>query len=105
MTTQPPSGNHAATSVNGWPDRPVGEVFPELLDSICVAQLLLYDRRGQTPEQGRRNVRELVKTAGLPTYGRFGKAIMFHKSAILEWIRAQGGGVDNNPVEATVAGA
>ena len=69
-----------------WPPRPVGEVFPELLDTLLVAQLLLYDRRGMTPEQARRNVRKLVKESGLPTFGRIGSALMYHKSDVIEWL-------------------
>lgn len=71
---------------NRWPPRPTGEVFPELMDTLLVAQFLLYDRRGMTPEQGRRNVRKLVKESCLPTLGRIGSTLMYRKGAVIEWI-------------------
>jgi hypothetical protein len=73
-----------------WPPRPVGEVFPELLDTLLVAQLLLYDRRGMTPEQARRNVRKLVKEARLPTLGRIGSTLMYRKDAVIGWLADRG---------------
>lgn len=69
-----------------WPPRPANEVFPDLLDTVLVAQLLLYDHRGHTVEQGRRAVRKLVKDAGLPTLGRIGSTLMLNKTAILTWL-------------------
>ncbi|MCP4251018.1 MAG: hypothetical protein GY778_28605 [bacterium] len=74
------------TETPDWPPRPKGEVFPELLDTLLVAQLLLYDRRGMTPDQARRNVRKLVKESGLPTLGRIGSTLMYHKTAVIEWV-------------------
>lgn len=77
----------------GWPPRPVNEVFPDLLDTTLVVQLLLYDR-DCTPEQGRRNVRELVKHADLPTLGRrIGSRLMFRKDAVMSWIAGAGSAV------------
>ena len=105
MTTQPTNHTTGDHYDNGWPARPVGEVFPELLDSVCVAQLLLYDRRGKTPEQGRRNVRKLVKEAGLPTLGRIGSTLMFRKMAVLEWLGGRGSTLDNDSTESRLAGA
>ena len=73
-----------------WPPRPTGEVFPELLDTLLVAQLLLYDRRGMTPEQARRNVRKLIKEAGLPTLGRIGSTLMYRKADVIRWLADRG---------------
>ncbi|UCC31251.1 MAG: hypothetical protein JSU86_03035 [Phycisphaerales bacterium] len=78
-----------------WPARPASEVFPELLDSMLVAQLLLYDRRpGVTPEQARRSIRGLVKKAGLPTLGRIGSGLLFRRDAVIAWLENRGNGVD-----------
>ena len=83
-----------------WPSRPVGEEFPLVLDTLLVTQLLLYDRRGLTPEQARRNVRALVKNHGLPTLGRrIGSALMFNKKAVLNWLENGKNSVDNNEKE------
>ena len=76
------------TDTKGWPPRPAGEVFPELLDTILVAQLLLYDRRGMTTEQARRNVRNL-RESGLPTLGRIGSTLMFRKDAVINWLASR----------------
>ncbi len=73
-------------TLSAWPLRPVGEVFPDLLDTILVAQLLLYDRRGMTPEQARRNVRKLIKEAGLPTLGRIGSTLLYRKADVIAWL-------------------
>ena len=77
-------------TTDGWPPRPAGEVFPELLDTILVGQLLLYDRRGMTQEQARRNVRRLVKEAGLPTLGRIGSSLMFRPGDVVAWLESRG---------------
>ena len=90
---------------NEWPARPPGEVFPELLDTLLVGQLLLYDRRGMTLEQGRRNVRKLVKDAGLPTLGRVGSTLLYRKDAVLAWLAGRNGGVDGVPSGSTVEDA
>ena len=89
----PPTDRQAAMTddvtvidTKGWPPRPAGEVFPELLDTILVAQLFLYDRRGMTNEQARRNVRNLVRESGLPTLGRIGSTLMFRKEAVIDWL-------------------
>ena len=66
------------------------EVFPEIMDTLLVAQLFLYDRRGMTPDQARRNVRRLVAEAGLPTHGRIGSSLMFEKSNVLAWLAQRG---------------
>ncbi len=95
----------ATTTQDQWPARPAGEIFPELLDTVLVAQLLLYDRRGMTTEQGRRNVRKLVKDAGLPTLGRVGSTLLYRKEAVIEWLASRGDGVDNGGDDGTVADA
>jgi len=82
--------NETETVADQWPPRPAGEVFPDLLDTMLVGQLLLYDRRGMTPEQARRNVRALVRKAGLPTVGRVGNLLMFNKADVLRWLAARG---------------
>ncbi|UCE58281.1 MAG: hypothetical protein JSU63_12655 [Phycisphaerales bacterium] len=98
--------NDSEVSVKGqWPARPPGEVFPELLDTLLVAQLLLYDHRGMTPEQARRNVRKLVKESGLPTLGRIGSTLMYSKAAVIEWLAARGATIDKNSYEDTLADA
>ncbi len=84
-----------------WPERPAGEVFPELLDSIHVAMFFLFDKRGQTPDQARRNVRKLIKGAGLPTLGRIGSTLMFRKADVILWL-ANRNGVDSGRDDATV---
>ncbi len=87
-----------------WPERPANEVFPELLDTIHVAMLFLFDKRGQIPEQGRRNVRKLIKDADLPTLGRIGSTLMFRKADVIDWL-ANRNGVDSGDDDATVEGA
>ena len=69
-----------------WPPRPADEVFPEVLDTIFVAQLLLYDLRGMSPDQARRNVRKLVKEAGLPTLGRIGSTLLYRRAQVIDWL-------------------
>ncbi len=86
---------------NEWPPRPAGEVFPELLDTLLVAQLVLYDRRGMTPEQARRNVRGLVKNAGLPVLGKVGSALMYRKVDVIEW--PAGRDVDESDTDGSMA--
>ena len=78
--------SHASSNVGSWPPRPANEVFPELLDTLLVAQLLLYDRRGMTPDQARRNVRKLVKEARLPTLGRIGSALLYRRADVIDWL-------------------
>lgn len=73
-------------TANEWPPRPENEQFPELLDTLLVAQLLLYDRRGMKPEQARRNVRKLVKESGLPALGRVGSTLMYRKTDVMKWL-------------------
>lgn len=100
MTTAPIN----TSTVSQWPERPATEVFPELLDTTAVAQLFLFDRRGQTPDQGRRSVRELVKKRGLPTLGRIGSTLMFRKLDVIAWLAARGG-VDTKGGEVSVDAA
>ena len=75
----------------GWPPRPAGELFPPVLDTVRVAQLLLYDRRGNTPDQARRNVRRLVAECGLPTLGRVGNGLLFDRDGVIDWVRNRNG--------------
>lgn len=84
-----------STDTKDWPPRPAGELFPELLDTILVAQLFLYDRRGMTTEQARRNVRNL-RESGLPTLGRIGSTLMFRKDAVIEWLASRQEPLDGN---------
>ena len=93
------------TTRDQWPGRPANEIFPELLDTVLVGQLLLYDRRGMTPEQGRRNVRKLVKVAGLPSLGRVGSTLLYRKEAVFEWLASRGGEVDDGEHDGTIEGA
>lgn len=87
-----------------WPPRPETEVFPELLDTTHLAMLFLFDKRGQTPDQGRRNVRALVKNTDLPTLGRIGSTLMFRKSDVISWLAARGE-VDGGEAEGIVDAA
>ena len=87
-----------------WPRRPENEVFPELLDTILVAQLLLYDRRGMTPEQARRNVRKLVKEGALPTLGRIGSTLIYRKAAVVEWLANRNRTIDDDDANRTIGG-
>ena len=87
----PAPTNTSTAELSQWPERPATEVFPELLDTTHVAQLFLFDRRGQTLDQGRRSVRELVKKRGLPTLGRIGSTLMFRKVDVIGWLAARGG--------------
>lgn len=86
--------------MNDWPPRPKDETFPPLLDTVLVGQLLLYDRRGMTVEQGRRNVRKLVHEAGLPTMGRVGSRLLFRRDSVFTWLG--GRGVDDGNDDGTV---
>ncbi len=90
--------------VSTWPRRPENEVFPELLDTILVAQLLLYDRRGMTPEQARRNVRKLVKEGGLPTLGRIGSTLIYRRATVVEWLANRSRTVDGDDAIRTIGG-
>ena len=94
-STEPPTA--------GWPPRPAGEVFPELCDTVLVAQLLLYDRRGMTPDQARRNVRKLVKDAGLPTLGRIGSTLLYNKVDVIRWVGSRSD-VDDQDDDGTLGG-
>ncbi len=87
-----------------WPRRPENEVFPELLDTLLVAQLLLYDRRGMTPEQARRNVRKVVKEGGLPTLGRIGSTLIYRKAAVVEWLANRNRTIDDDDANRTIGG-
>ena len=80
----------------GWPPRPAGEVVPDLLDTLLVGQLLLYDRRGMTPDQACRNVRKLVKESGLPTLGRIGSTLLYDKAAVIAWVGSRSGVADGD---------
>jgi len=74
-----------------WPDRPINESFPPMLDTVLVGQLLLYDRRGNTPDQARRNVRRLVAECGLPTLGKVGNGLLFDRDGVIDWVRNRNG--------------
>lgn len=86
--------------MNDWPARPTDETFPPLLDTVLVAQLLLYDRRGMTVEQARRNVRKLVHESGLPTMGRVGSTLLFRRDSVFTWL--EGRGVDDGNGDGTL---
>ena len=82
-----------AVELGRWPPRPEGEVFPELLTTTDVAQLLRYDARpGVTPEKGARMVRLLARDKGLPTLARVGRSLLFSKAAVLSWLESRGNG-------------
>ena len=92
-----------AETTQEWPPRPTGEMFPPLLDTVLVGQLLLYDRRpGMTVEQTRRNVRKLVHGSGLPTLGRIGSTLMFDRDAVLIWLGSRNGSLDRGDGGSTV---
>lgn len=81
----------ATIETQDWPPRPENEAFPPVLDTVLVGQLLLYDRRGNTLNQARRNVRRLVAECGLPTLGRVGNGLLFDRDAVIDWIRNRKG--------------
>ena len=85
-----------------WPPRPDSGIFSEVLDTLLVAQLLLYDVRGMTPEQGRRDVRKLVKETGLPVLGKIGSTLMFSKAAVLDWLGGRNMTVGTREIDAIV---
>ena len=93
------ANEHGSCQADAWPPRPQNEVFPELMDTLLVAQLLLYDRRRMTPEQARRNVRKLVKESGLPTLGRIGSTLMYNKAAVLDWLASRGDGLTKESLQ------
>ena len=80
-----------------WPGRPAGEVFPDLMNSLDLAMFLRYDGRpGMTPEKARRAVRLLVRDYRLPTAGRIGRALLFNRGRVLEWLERRGAGGEND---------
>ena len=85
--------DEANNTANGWPDRPIGEVFPEILDTIQTAQLLGFDKRGKSPEHARRSVLGLVKR-GMPTLGRVGSTKLYSKAAVVDWLAQRGDAED-----------
>ena len=103
METSVPS-NTSTAELSQWPPRPDNETFPPLLDTILVAQLLLYDRRGMTIEQARRNIRKLVRESGLPTLGRIGSSLLFQQSDVIGWLATRGA-VDVDACDAEVDAA
>ena len=76
-------GRTGTRADDDWPLRPAGEVCPPVLDSALVAQLLCYDLRGCTLEQGRRNVRNLVKAGRIPVMGRVGSSMLFERDRVI----------------------
>ena len=83
-------GESNSLPVGHWPSRPQNELFPPLLDTVLVAQLLLYDRRGVTVQNARRDVRRLAKENGLPKIGKIGSTLMFKRDDVLAWIEKRG---------------
>ena len=76
---------------NGWPERPGGEKFPEVLNVVDVAMLLRYDAvPGMTLNKAARDVRALVRD-GLPTVGKLGRRLLFRRDAVLAWLSQRGG--------------
>ena len=79
------------TRLTEWPKRPPGEVFPELLTTLDVAQLLRFDRPGTTPANGMRTVRLLIRDKGLPTLGMLGNGHRFRRDDVLAWAQRRNG--------------
>ncbi len=75
------------TTEKDWPPRPPGEVFPPVLTTVVVAQLLAYDLAGCTVAQGIRNVRILVRDKGMPTLPALTNGHRFDRDRVLEWWR------------------
>jgi hypothetical protein len=74
------------TSIAVWPALPLGGVFPELLTSVEVAQLLRYDADGTSVERAKRNVQWLVRNRGLPIFSKLGQKYIFRKTDVLSWL-------------------
>lgn len=89
---------------DGWPARPTNEVFPPILDTLGAAMLLGHDLRGRTPDQGRRNVRNLIRFNGLPAR-KSGNDYMLCRDAVLEWARGGMQGLESEPADANVSTA
>lgn len=89
-----------------WPPRPPGEVFPEVMTTVDLAQLLRYDGRdGMTPEKGTRMVRLLIRDKGLPTLGRVGRTLLFRKSEVIGWLDTRRNGQKTKEAPDTVSDA
>ena len=73
---------------DGWPPRPA--VFPEVLTTVEIAQLLRLDETCRTPEMGARMIRKMVKQDGLPKLRRLGRGLRFAKTAVMAWARQTG---------------
>lgn len=94
------------TQPSRWPPRPPGELFPEVITTVDVAQLLRYDARdGMTPEKGARMVRLLVRDRGLPTLGRVGRTLLFRKSEVIGWLDTRRNGQKTGGAQDTVSDA
>lgn len=77
-------------SLDQWPPRP--DVFPELMDSVTLAQFLAYDLRGTTIESARRDIRSKIKNDGLPTLSKkIGGSYLFKRVDVMDWLES----VDN----------
>ena len=89
-------------SVSDWPPLPPGGVFPEVLTTIEVAQLLRYDADGMILERAKRNVQWLVRNRGLPVLAKVGQRYLYRKVDILAWLahrNADGNGLPSSPAD------
>ena len=79
---------HPANS--GWPPLPENGAFPEVLNTVEVAQLLRYDAEGVSVDRGKRNVQWLVRNRRLPVLAKLGQKYLYSKSAVLAWLTRLG---------------
>jgi hypothetical protein len=76
-------------SVSEWPPLPAGGVFPEVLNTVEVAQLFRYDAEGMSVERGKQNVRWFVRNRGLPVLAKVGQRYLYRKPDVLAWAAGQ----------------
>ena len=77
-------------SVSDWPPLPRDGVFPELLTTVEVAQLLRYDAGGKSIERAQRDVQWLVRNRGLPVFTKLGQKYLYRKADVLAWLAGRG---------------
>ena len=77
-------------STSGWPPLPANGVFPELLTTVEVAQLLRDDADGMSVERARRNVQWLTRNRKLPVLSKLGQKYLYRKADVLTWLVGRG---------------
>ena len=79
-----------------WPPLPPSGVFPEVLTTVEVAQLLRYDAEGMSVERAQRNVQWLVRNRGLPVLAKIGQKYLFRKADVMAWLAGRGSAGDHS---------